>query len=346
MNGPAGHTVPRILLVGPGLDVQGGMATVERELISLGDGGQLDVRHLSSYTDRSRPAMVATFAKAMRSLHEEISPPGRVDVVHLHLSQRGSFVRGLLVTRALPAGLPLIVTVHGSEFRPFARRFPGLVRTVLQRADVVTTLSEASAEVVAHLGVGDVRVVRNFVSVPVTTRPVAETAPVALTAGLVSHRKGHDVLFSAWEEVLDTVPEARLLVAGPPGDVDVPSLPGIEALGAVPRDGVFRALRSARVGVLASRREALPMFVLETMAHGRPVVTTDIEDLPSVVAGGGWVVPPGDASALAKALLLPLIDPAEAAFVGDRARENVAANYSTEVFGRIWCALYAEVSER
>jgi glycosyltransferase involved in cell wall biosynthesis len=320
------------------------MSTVQRELLDLADDGQLQVRHVASYTDRSRPAMVATFAAALRSLRAETAVPGRVDVVHLHLSQRGSFLRGLVVTRSLPARVPLVVTVHGSVFRPFARRYPGLVRSVLQRAGVVTTLSEESAGVVADLGIADVRVVPNFVAVPETIVPVRETGPTVLAAGLISHRKGHDVLFAAWEQVVDRLPEARLLVAGPPGDVAVPDLPGVEPLGAVPREDVLRALREARVGVLASRWEGLPMFVLETMAAGRPVVTTDIESVSVVVSDGGWIVPPGDVDALAAALLVPLRDAAEAARVGDRAQRIISSRYSREVVGRTWRELYAEVA--
>jgi glycosyltransferase involved in cell wall biosynthesis len=339
---PVGAQELRVLLVGPHLEIRGGMSTVQRELLQLADD-HLRVRHLPAYTDRSRPAMVGMFAAAVRALRAETATPGGADVVHLHLSQRGSFVRGLVLTRSLPARLPVVVTVHGSGFRPFARRFPRLVRSVLQRADVVTTLSEGSAEVVADLGIADVRVVPNFVSVPDTTGSVRETGPVALTAGLVSRRKGHDVLFAAWEQVVERLPEARLLVAGPPGDVVVPALPGVEPLGAVPRDQVLRHLEDARVGVLASRQEGLPMFVLEAMAAGRPVVTTDIEVLAGVVADGGWVVPPGDATALAAALLAPLGDPAEAGAVGDRARHVVTSRYSREVVGRTWRELYAEV---
>lgn len=320
------------------------MSTVQRELLDLADEGRLRVRHLPSYTDRSRPAMVTMFAAALRSLRAETAAQGRVDVVHLHLSQRGSFVRGLVITRALPAWLPLVVTVHGSGFRPFARRFPRLVRTVLQRADVVTTLSPETAAVVTDLDIADVRVVPNFVAVPTTIGPVSETAPVALTAGLVGRRKGHDVLFAAWEQVVGTLPAARLLVAGPPGDVAVPDLPGVEPLGAVPRDEVLRSLQDARVGVLASRQEGLPMFVLEAMGAGRPVVTTDIEELAGVVADGGWIVPPGDADALAAALLTPLADPAEAGRVGERARHIVTSRYSREVVGRTWRELYTEVA--
>lgn len=344
MTDSAAAAAPRVVLLGPDLHVRGGMATVQRELLRLGDGDRLHVRHLPFYTDRSRTLMVATFVRGLRALREEISIPGRVDCAHLHLSQRGSFVRAFLVTRSLPPELPAIMTVHGSGFRPFARRFPWLVRSVLGRADVVTTLSPETAAVVSDLGIPDVRVIPNFVTVPEATPPVCGTDPVAFTAGLISYRKGYDVLFDAWAQVVTAVPTARLLVAGPPGDVEVPELPGLELLGAITRDEVLRILSMTRVGVLASRQEGLPMFVLEAMAAGRPVVTTDIEELAGVVADGGWIVPPGDAEALAAALITPLADPAEAGRVGGRARHVVTSRYSREVVGRTWRELYAEVA--
>ncbi|WP_374407144.1 glycosyltransferase family 4 protein [Pelagerythrobacter sp.] len=77
---------------------------------------------------------------------------------------------------------------------------------------------------------------------------------------------------------------------------------GVEFLGR--QDDVRPAIREASVFVLPSYREGTPRSVLEAMAMGRPIVTTDAPGCRETVTGGvnGRLVPVGDAEALASAM--------------------------------------------
>ncbi|MDT8857322.1 glycosyltransferase [Paracoccaceae bacterium Fryx2] len=68
--------------------------------------------------------------------------------------------------------------------------------------------------------------------------------------------------------------------------------------------GVRAALAQAHALVLPSFAEGLPVVVMEAMASGRPVIATAIAGLPELVLPGktGWLVPAGDAAALAGAI--------------------------------------------
>jgi glycosyltransferase involved in cell wall biosynthesis len=151
----------------------------------------------------------------------------------------------------------------------------------------------------------------------------------------------------AWPQVLASVPGARLLIAGPPGQVGAVApvdLPGVQWLGAVGNEEVRRLLCASRLAVLPSRREAMPVFLLEAMAAARPVITTSVGAIPETVYGAGLVVAPEDPGALAAALVDLLSHPEVATRLGVRGRERVLARYSLEAVARRLDLLYEQVA--
>ena len=96
--------------------------------------------------------------------------------------------------------------------------------------------------------------------------------------------------------------------------------------------------RCADVCVQASREEGLGFSVLEAMACGAPIVAADVGGLKETVLEGctGWLYPPGDASALARAVAAVLDNPGEASRRAAAAREFVREKFAREaVFARL-----------
>jgi glycosyltransferase involved in cell wall biosynthesis len=254
-------------------------------------------------------------------------------VAHVHLSERGSFVReGGLLAVAQVLGLPSVATLHGAEFEPFARAHRRLVQTVLRQASVVVTLGPAMRDFI-HAEVDDglsIEVVPNPIEVGGPSDPAGDALPVAIFAGELGARKGVDILLRAWPAVRSLVPDAELIVCGPPGDVTGPRcLEGLRWLGLRQRDDVAGMLDNARVAVLPSRSEVMSMFLLEAMARARPVVTTPIGEHGWLVAdGSGIMVPVGDVAALTGALVAYLSDPSSASASGAAARSLIEARHA------------------
>ncbi|MFI8106667.1 glycosyltransferase family 4 protein [Streptomyces sp. NPDC086023] len=86
------------------------------------------------------------------------------------------------------------------------------------------------------------------------------------------------------------------------------------------------AYRDARVLALPTHFDSFPCVLVEAMACGRPVVTTPLGGIPSLVSddGNGLLVPPGDGPALARALGSVLRDRALAQRLGSAGHEHVA----------------------
>ena len=121
-----------------------------------------------------------------------------------------------------------------------------------------------------------------------------------------------------------THPKARFVLVGGPdenpeavsADIIATWPPLIEMPGWL--DDVRETLKEASVFVLPSYREGTPKSTLEAMAMARPVVTTDAPGCRETVVEGenGYLVPVGDAQALAQAMLKFADDPARVAHMG------------------------------
>jgi len=102
---------------------------------------------------------------------------------------------------------------------------------------------------------------------------------------------------------------------------------------------------AADLFVHPSLYEGSSLVTLEAMAHGRPVVATMAGGLPDKVQPGvsGWLVPPGDASALAAAISGALGRPERLRTMGAAGRAIVEREFSWEAAGAATLRLYEEL---
>ncbi|MDE2579454.1 MAG: glycosyltransferase family 4 protein [Hyphomicrobiales bacterium] len=132
-------------------------------------------------------------------------------------------------------------------------------------------------------------------------------------------------------------PDALFQLVGPadpnPAAISPALIPDAVADGVIEYPGAAKDVRpfiaQCSVYVLPSYREGTPRTVLEAMAMGRPVVTTDAPGCRETVADGdnGLLVPPRDAQSLAHALLRMADDGAMRARMGQRARTLCMEKY-------------------
>lgn len=243
---------------------------------------------------------------------------GRADVVHA-------------TTWAVPpARGGLVVTVHDLAFlrapEHFTSRGNAYFRqalTVTRRAaDVVVVPSRATADDCLREGFDAERlhVVPHGVRVPsVAPAAAAEIRarlgldrPYVLWCGTFEPRKNLPALLDAFARV-PAGTDLQLLLAGPAGwggaDADVrrrlagPLADRVRLLGRLTLDELHVAYAAARAFAFPSSWEGFGMPVLEAMAHGTPVVTSAGTSMAEFTAGAGLLVDPGDAGALADAVL-------------------------------------------
>ena len=256
--------------------------------------------------------------------------------------------------------VPVVVTVQINVAADYAPEWLAAARVLYPLADAVVAVSRGVAESVRRsLRVDAERVHTIYNSVPVgRIRRLAQEEvmhpwfadgepPVILSVGRGAPQKDHPTLVEAFGLARREV-EARLLILGQlsaPYRARLESLArglGVEGdLGFVDFDeNPYRYMRRAGLLALSSRWEGLPMVILEALACGTPVVSTDAPYGPREILGGWGDLPPvGDAPALARALVATLrgARPAEEAL---RAR---AADFSIEKATDAYVALFEKL---
>jgi glycosyltransferase involved in cell wall biosynthesis len=321
---------------GPDPATVGGMATVIRIFTEHSVGGD-DVGCYPTWRPQSSLRNAGLLGRAAAALMRA----SRDTVIHVHLSERGSFVReGALVALARRRGLPTVVTMHGASFMPFAEKHRRLAAGVLRRAHVVSCLDGATLQFVrSHAPDVASAIVPNPIFVEERYTPADQSDELVVFAGEVGVRKGADVLSTAWRLVAERRPNARCLIVGPAGDYTPPPSERLEVRPPVGPREMSSILRQARVVTLPSRAEQMPMVLTEAMSLARPFVSTPVGGIPEL-ADGGALVPVGDELALADALTDLLADPAKARATGERGRRLCLRTRSVEAVGARFRELY------
>ena len=257
--------------------------------------------------------------------------------------------------------VPVVVTVRNNVPADYAPEWLAAARTFYPLADAVVAVSGGVGESVQRslgLDAGRVHVIYNGVPIDSIGRLARKEVahpwfaegepPVVLSVGREAPQKDHPTLVEAFG-LARREANARLVILGrlsEPYRARLKSLAhahGVEAdLGFVDFDeNPFRYMRRAGLLALSSRWEGLPTVVLEALACGTPVVSTDTPYGPrEILRGWGELPPVGDAPALARALV--------AALRGERPTAEAlrarAAEFSDDKAADAYVALFKQLA--
>jgi glycosyltransferase involved in cell wall biosynthesis len=286
-----------------------------------------------------------------------------VDVLHAY--QYTPFFYGA-AARLLWRRPALLFAEHGRTHPDYPRRKRMFAnRLLLERRDRVVSVGEAVRQALVHnegIAPGRVAVIYNGIDLAAHANGVCERLAareeigvgpadfVALQVARLDPVKDHATALRALEAVIRQRPDARLVLVG-----DGPELPHIReiirqyALTAHvhllgQRGDVARLLPAADVCLLTSIGEGIPLTLIEAMAAGLPVVTTEVGGAREVVGDEtGLLAPAGDHVRLAEHLLQLAADPALRRQLGQRGRARAAARFSEEQMVDNYARLYREM---
>ncbi|GAB4478106.1 MAG: hypothetical protein Kow00124_22060 [Anaerolineae bacterium] len=321
------------------------------------------------------PSRLLRFPQAVRNARrivERFQP----DLVHINSSTLAVAALG-----TSQAGVPLIWHIREPLARGYVGLRRAWLRRVIDRtAARVIAISRYDA---SHLIPSDrIRVIYNFVDFSRFDRSlsgdgvraelgIASSAPLILMLGGVAEPKGTLPLIEAMRLLLQRRPDARLLIAGPPPQVaqgagvrglakhllrvdtyDRRVLAAVEQINP-PGTVIFTGVRQDIPHLLAASDvlvfpSTVPHFarpVIEAAAMARPAVASNLGGPAELIVDGetGILVPPGDPSVLAGALLDLLGAPDQAAAMGEAAYCRARDLFNAERNAQATLAIYDEL---
>lgn len=351
-------TSTKVLMLGAGLDVQGGITSVEKLILENVPSG-LKIDHVATFSKGSSLHNVRIFLRAIAVLIRA-SLNNQADIIHIHFSDRGSTLRKVILAFiTLVLHKPLILHAHGAAYKEFYEGLPRLAQhlvvAVFSRCTKFISLSESWQSYYSslfQLKPDQITVLQNPVVLPPEVPQRTGRKQVTFVfLGRIGKRggaldiarsivsipqqdKGAFDLIKAFAELPEPDKASAQLILAGNGDIET-ARQLIQEWGLSDRviiqswlDPIQRdeLLARADAFVLPSYNEGLPMSMLEAMSWGLPVIVTPVGGIPEIITHNenGLLVHPGNRAELVQAIQKLIKEEDLRIALGNAARNSIS----------------------
>lgn len=354
---------PLCVMIGPGPQSQGGIASVVRVYAEAGLFADGEVYMLPSFSEGGKIHKLGVASMAVLK-YAGLLIRSKGAVLHVHAASDASFWRkSIFIWMAAMTGRKIIFHLHSGGFGRFIENLPGWKRrcaiATIRRSSQLLCLSTPAQNWLKQIAPDlPLRLWPNPVPACLFEENKDHLArePVVLFLGALLPAKGVRELLQAFALLHAADPSAQLVLAGSGAD-----LVALQAQAAELRiqdnvhfPGWINArekaswLRRARVLALASHVEGQPMVLLEAMASGAAVLSTDVGGIPDLIEHGmhGLLVPAGDTAALTDNLLRLWNDDGLRLRLAQTARAHVSEHHHVLQVNAALMHLYRQLAAR
>lgn len=343
-----------LLIVGPASGKSGGITRYINEQVGqLPDWIEAHIHDVRPSRDGTIPNTLGTLADSLRAVVSFPFRP-RPQAIHVHTSHGLGFYREAfyVLFASHVWNRPVVLHVHGSSFdefvqtdNPVLQRFQSIV---FGSSDRIIVLSEYWKRVLStRVSESKLEVEPNAVDVDQYDPSYDPDVPTVTFLSNHIERKGIVDLVEAIDRLKRTG-ETRFRVwlagSGPESERAkqlADRYDDVEYHGFVSESEKRRLLNASSVYVLPTYAEGLPIALLEGMAGGNAVISTDVGSIPEVIdKDGGQIVEPGEVDQLTTALRTLIQRPEKIESMGRRNHQLVADEYSWTSISRDLAGIY------
>lgn len=306
--------------------------------------------------------------RKLKILFQQIKP----DIIHVQYMAPGL---APIIAARLSGIRTIFATVH-QPGRPYGLKEKFLLRSAARLCNVFFCVSRAAEEswfgssavfnpgeetnperkhytIYNAIDVGQIEAVINKTDRLTLKKSLGlDSGPIIGVVGRLRTEKGQDVLIKAMAMVLETFPNAFLLVIG-----DGPDREKFQEMASTLKlqnrilwtgqkepESVIAYYAIMEMAVVPSRFEGFGLAAAEAMAAGLPVVASNADGLQEVVENEktGYLVPSGDSAMIAKRVVELISNPAKAASMGRAGRERITRYFSIGHFTETILSAYQQ----
>ena len=276
-------------------------------------------------------------------------------IVHIHTSSYNSFKRSAYFVRLAKAfGRKVVLHIHGGDFKKYYVTNPKWIASVLNRCDMIVTLSESWKNYFQTITNGpQIRIVENIVAPPQEGCQLWNDGKCHLLfLGKVCKEKGiFDLLDVIRKHKMEFEGKVVLHIGGNgmtnelTGRMQQDELRDIIVYeGFVLGTQKIDLLYSCSAFILPSYTEGLPISILESMSYGKPILATPVGGIPEIVKQGenGILFQPGDKEAIYAALTQFVCDKEQQKYMGKKSAVMIEPHFPNNVSKKL-DTLYREL---
>lgn len=347
----------KVLMVGPSVDSKGGIATVINNILAKGFAEKTEIHFIASTNDKSRMKQLIKYGLFWIKF---VFFLGKCDLVHVHTASRGSWFRkSLIMEFCIKCNKSYVIHLHGAEFMKFYNSEMNCekrkqVARLFNKAKRVIVLSEEWKEnIKGFCDDKKIDVLWNTTHIPEIDWSKKADGVVTFL-GRIDKRKGIFELIPIIKKLSERYPGLLLMIGG---DGDIGKLNDIinenqcsnnvKYLGWITGRDKHELLEKSSINVLFSYDEGMPMTLIEAMAYGNAVISTNVGGIPTLIRNGkdGILIKSGDKDNLERSLNELLSDSDVRDRLTKQARNRVIDEFSMNSYFIKLKRIYSEIEK-
>lgn len=327
-----------VVMIGADRSVHGGVSALVNNYYEEGLDKKVNLRYIGTMLDANK--LCKLFCAVLAYLRFLAALPG-MDILHVNMAADASYYRKkIFIDTAAIFRKKILIHEHGGDFQSFYYEKNGekgraAIRKTLNKAQVFLVLSDTWADFFkAIVKEEKIIILENAVSIPENPKTSYDDHNL-LFLGRLCREKGIVELLDAVAMAARKYPDIKLYIGGVWEDDSLKEralkLKGnVEYLGWIGGEEKELYMDKCSIFVLPTYFEGQPISLLEAMAKGMTVISTDVGGIPQIMTSGreGVLLKPKDASALAETICGLLNDADAKKRYGVNARKKALENYS------------------
>lgn len=300
----------KVIYIGPDIDAKGGIASVLKSY----------KEHFPTFHYLKTNSRHGTIPGLFNLLWVFIALPFVKiftcrNILHIHVATGKSFIRkSWIITWGKILGYKIIFHSHsGKCIDYYAKEGIQKIKRTIDKCKSIVVLSETWRDYYKNtFGYTNTTIINNIVSPAISFSKNEKDKIELLFLGLIKKDKGIFDLVDVLGQHINELKGKIHLTIGGVGDKDsleaLISKYGIQEMvdfaGWVSGNAKYKLINDCDIVILPSYIEGMPITLLEAMAYGKPVISTTVGGIPSIINNGynGFIIEPGDKLAIFNAI--------------------------------------------